>query len=613
MRSALISVVLLALALQAFGGEIQEAAAAGNLERVKQLVNGNPTLVNQRDRGTTPLHEAARAGHASVVRYLVDKGAMLNVNDIHGATPLRLAVGYRRTEVMEFLRGKGALERVAPAGSVARSATNKPPVQPQVATTIESPRIKPAASNAPFVGRTPLSANTNMASSVTNPQAVGSIGATNIPFTPKMLAVLFPIHEAARLGDIEQIKFLFKTDPELIEATDERGQTPLHVAAANGQFAVAQALVGLRAKVMVRTGNGQTPLHMAAKAGDVRTAELLVASGANVNARDAYEVTPLLSATLPAQREEFRPADLMSDKASAVQPAQKKAAAAKMHEDQLALVKLLVSKGADVNAANRTKTTALLQAVRLRNDAVVDVLLKSGANPNVIEEMGGATPLHIAAGRGLTNIAASLLNTRAAVNATDSRGETPLGYALHEGHLGMASLLKQRGANIGQQQALSSQQQSLLAAYHRTEAVLQKGSGPDRARAVLELTPTKSDVQKMFPKHADPAWAVVEQMREEIKQAFQKPLKDADQGKEIWRVRTESPSLIAEDWQKRGWLNRELPAYSLVVDRVGGMSRPGDYCFVNGRWILVPPLQTILTAQQLQAQQQFQRDGARRR
>jgi hypothetical protein len=55
--------------------------------------------------------------------------------------------------------------------------------------------------------------------------------------------------------------------------------------------------------------------------------------------------------------------------------------------------------------------------------------------------------------------------------------------------------------------------------------------------------------------------------------------------------------LQAQDWINRGWISREIPVISLVVDRVGSTSRPGDYCFVNQRWVLLPPL-NIIAAQQ---------------
>src|SRR4051794_13405636 len=98
MKSFFICLFALSCVAALRAGEIQEAAAAGELERVRALAV-SPASVNARDRGTTALHEAARAGHLDIVKLLVEKGANLNATDVSGATPLRLAIGYHRAEV----------------------------------------------------------------------------------------------------------------------------------------------------------------------------------------------------------------------------------------------------------------------------------------------------------------------------------------------------------------------------------------------------------------------------------------------------------------------------------------------------------------------------------
>jgi hypothetical protein len=153
--------------------------------------------------------------------------------------------------------------------------------------------------------------------------------------------------------------------------------------------------------------------------------------------------------------------------------------------------------------------------------------------------------------------------------------------------------LRKAGATIGNSRALSSMEQSLIDFYRQTENALQKGSSSDKARILIALNPTKADCDRMFPKRAAAAWKIVEEINRQIKQAFGKPLPDAEQGKEIWRITPEAPGLIAHEWRERGWLAPDLPVFSLAVDKVGATSRPGDYCFVNAHWVAVPPLRTI--------------------
>jgi ankyrin repeat protein len=572
----------LGLVVAVHGGAIHDAARDGDLERVRALVNGTPASVNLRDRGTTPLHEAARGGHLAVVKFLIEKGANVNGTDISGSTPLRLALGYRHEDVAALLRQKGALLEKAVA-----AAPPKPAMPPEAVASA------PRADTRPL----PPGSVTPSAPAIPVPRAIPptntAVGATNAPPPREMLALIYPIHEAARIGDAEQIKYLLRSFPDLIEATDEKSMTPLHIAAANKQLAAAQTLVGLHAKVNARSDTGQTPLHYAARAGDLRIVSLLLTNRAEVNARDIFDLTPLLAATQPTDKEEFQAVDVSGG--VRFNAAQKRTAIIEMHQQQLALAHYLITRGADVNARTRVGATALLQAVRLRNASLVDLLLQRGADPNAVDSAGQVTALHIAAGRGLTNLVTSLVQARARLNVVDSRGETPLGYALREGHRDVAAILKQHGANMGPARVLTGAEQGLVDFYQRTEASLQRASAADKTRLMLEMTATKSDVEKIFPRHAEAGVRVMEEIRRQIK--AHKPVGDAEQGKEIWRVRPEPPSLQAQDWINRGWISRDVPVSSLVVDRVGATTRPGDYCFVNRRWILLPPL-AFIAAQQ---------------
>lgn len=260
---------------------------------------------------------------------------------------------------------------------------------------------------------------------------------------------------------------------------------------------------------------------------------------------------------------------------------------------QLQLATLLVRERADVNARNRAGAAPLTQAVRLGNEPVVNLLLASGADPNVAEAGSGKGPLHVAAGRGQLAIVQALLRNRAAVDATDGRGETPLCYALREGRANTIATLRNAGATIGKTRPLSPTEQSLVTFYQQTEAALQRSGSSDKAKIVIALNPTKADCERMFPKHAAAVWKVVDEINRQIKQAFAKPLRDAEQGKEIWRVVPEPPGLVVQEWRSRGWLATDLPVFSLAVDKLGATSRADDYCFVNGRWVVVPPLRTI--------------------
>src|SRR5436305_10054717 len=154
-----------------------------------------------------------------------------------------------------------------------------------------------------------------------------------------------------------------------------------------------------------------------------------------------------------------------------------------LQRQQFNSVKLLLGARAEVNVRNRAGATPLLEAVRLGNEPVVDLLLQAGAEANG----GQATtaPLHLAAARGYAGIAQALLRSRASVDATDARGETPLCYALREGRANTITLLRQAGGTIGQTRALTPTEKSLKEFYERTEAALRLGSSSDKGRVLL--------------------------------------------------------------------------------------------------------------------------------
>ncbi|KAG9284174.1 hypothetical protein G9A89_022948 [Geosiphon pyriformis] len=98
---------------------IHEAAAAGNLERVRELLDPQgvdqtsgslwkPNEVNVAS-GFTPLHYASSRGHLAVVEYLVDvAGAFIHPDDPTGETALLKASYNGHTSVVAFLLQKNA-------------------------------------------------------------------------------------------------------------------------------------------------------------------------------------------------------------------------------------------------------------------------------------------------------------------------------------------------------------------------------------------------------------------------------------------------------------------------------------------------------------------------
>ena len=74
---------------------IIDAAADGDLETVKSLVDQNKNVVNNTlSDGSTPLMKACANGHLDVFAFLIQKGANVNATDKWGYSTLLWAVDY---------------------------------------------------------------------------------------------------------------------------------------------------------------------------------------------------------------------------------------------------------------------------------------------------------------------------------------------------------------------------------------------------------------------------------------------------------------------------------------------------------------------------------------
>jgi ankyrin repeat protein len=155
------------------------------------------------------------------------------------------------------------------------------------------------------------------------------------------------------------------------------------------------------------TSNHNLDIWSAAKAGDLaRVSELSSADSSLIEARDGGGYTPLIRAA---------------------------------ESGELRVVDWLVGQGADVNAQNRRRATALLQAVWFHQIDCAKRLLSAGADPNLADDEL-RTPLLSAATMGYRSVAVELFTPRARI-ATEVPEST-------EGYIEIAGRLVEQGANV---------------------------------------------------------------------------------------------------------------------------------------------------------------------
>jgi ankyrin repeat protein len=129
--------------------------------------------------------------------------------------------------------------------------------------------------------------------------------------------------------------------------------------------------------------------------------------------------------------------------AATSQPSLHKAA----EQNDIALVKSLLEKGANVNAPDQLGWSPLHYAAYRGHKQAAELLLNNGALVNA-KASNDVRPLHLAAEQGQTALAELLLGKGADVNARQVQGWTPLGLAAQNGHLETVKLLLDKGADV---------------------------------------------------------------------------------------------------------------------------------------------------------------------
>lgn len=188
-----------------------------------------------------------------------------------------------------------------------------------------------------------------------------------------------------------------------------------------------------------------SPLHMASHFGLRETADYLLRSGVEIDAKDSMYRTPLwLSASLPYE-DVVR---LLIDKGARTDIKDLRHGQSPIHvasrKGHIAIFKLLLDNGADIEDTTRNGETALMLAVEHGQEAAVRLLLKFGANVEA-----KCTPLIRAARqRNETMVKILIEEGRADVNVKDRDGTTALLHSISTENISMVRILLERGADM---------------------------------------------------------------------------------------------------------------------------------------------------------------------
>ena len=245
-------------------GEIHDAVTAGDLEKVKALIEADPTLLESKDNnGNTPLMMACKTLQVEAANYLIDKGANVNAIGRVGVTPLFCFPSDKETplDLVQRLVDKGA------------DVNAKLRLNRNWTVLVE------------YVVRR----NVKMVKFLLEHGADPSI--RDIEGTP--------LHMAINVKGREDVAaFLVESGVKLQEFSF--GNTELHLVAIRGLADLVPALVKRGADVNAVNEYGHTPLFYAASLGRRKTAEALIAAGADKSAivETNYGKAPQLTESL---------------------------------------------------------------------------------------------------------------------------------------------------------------------------------------------------------------------------------------------------------------------------------------------------------------------------
>jgi len=94
-----------------------------------------------------------------------------------------------------------------------------------------------------------------------------------------------PIHDAARVGNGQDVTVILKAQPAARDVRTSQGSTPLHLAATNPDVSALKALLAAGADPNAKDAEGATPLHMAAYTQNAKHSQLLLEAGADPYAK----------------------------------------------------------------------------------------------------------------------------------------------------------------------------------------------------------------------------------------------------------------------------------------------------------------------------------------
>lgn len=320
--------------------EIHDAVKNCDFEKVKDLAEKNPSVVNARDdRNCTPLHFAAENGYQGIAEFLLANGAEIDAREINSNTPLHYAATNGKTELAELFLANGAdinAQNKDLFSALHLAAWNKHKAIIKLLVEKEA-----TIDLKEYRGATPLMMTIWRMEDLDLVQLFIDHGAD---FNARIEGSwVSPIALAAQYGYREIVNFLLDKGAFV----DEKSLVLTRFSVAQGLERLFKIIVEKGADLNVASNNGGTILHFAAEGGSPEIIEVLIEKGFNYDEPDRYGWTPLHYATQYGQK---------------------------------AAMEFLVNKGADINGQILSGKTPFNIATERGYDDIAQFLAATGAH-----------------------------------------------------------------------------------------------------------------------------------------------------------------------------------------------------------------------------------------
>ena len=469
------------------------SAHMGCPEVSRMLLEHGADVSLQNQSGHVPLHFVSGLGNKDegerlVLARLLLEGSCMNVNAqaVDGQTPLHRASYNRRPKIVQLLLANGAnvhTEDAQGRNPLHHLSPSLNEIDPQDVLRVTQLLLEQGVDVNVLDEKheTPL----HIASSLGHLENVRFLLDHGAKDDAENVDGQIPLHLVSQHQEenANVTRLLLQRGMDVNRRDSKQRATPLHFASFLGQFEIALALLDHGADVNARNSDGQTPLHRVSLSPKLtrklesgyqeveayRLAQLILERGADVNAQDKDQATPLHSASFMSNLETAR---VLLDHGANIhaknilgQTPLHLVSQGGYHLSEPALVELLLSRGADVNARDNGQATPFLLASFCSKPNIAEKLLQNGADVNAVNihgqnalhllsqnplhdyeksgtELGrlllvagvdmngrdsdGRIPLHLTSFYGQVDVAEALLEHAAQVNATDISGHTPL-------------------------------------------------------------------------------------------------------------------------------------------------------------------------------------------